>query len=124
MKFYDFSKYEYYALIGVSEREKFPMDVALEAYMEEVAEIDEEEKGILPKEVSKEQALEIYKNYQFKAVNAINASKLNIKSPDVVINVNSDASDKVTAQIIDGKKCLVVELDENVDINGLNVRIK
>lgn len=64
------------------------------------------------------------KNYQFKAVNAINASKLNIKSPDVVINVNSDASDKVTAQIIDGKRCLVVELDENVDINGLNVKIK
>ena len=61
MKFYDFSDYEYYALIGVSEREKFPMDVALEAYMEEVAEIDEEEKGILPKEVSKEQALKIYK---------------------------------------------------------------
>ena len=61
MKFYDFSDYEYYALIGVSEREKFPMDVALEAYTEEVAEIDEEEKGILPKEVSKEQALEIYK---------------------------------------------------------------
>lgn len=61
MKFYDFSNYEYYALIGVSEREKFPLDVALEAYIEEVAEIDEEEKGILPKEVSKEQALEIYK---------------------------------------------------------------
>lgn len=64
------------------------------------------------------------KNYQFKAVNSINASKLNIKSQDVVININSDASEKVTAQIIDGKKCLVVELDENVDINGLNVRIK
>lgn len=61
MKFYDFSDYEYYALIGVSERETFPMDVALEAYIEEVAEVDEEEKGILPKEVSKEQALEIYK---------------------------------------------------------------
>ena len=61
MKFYDFSDYEYYALIGVTEREKFPMDVALEAYIEEVAEIDEEEKGILPKEVSKEQALKIYK---------------------------------------------------------------
>ena len=44
MKFYDFSDYEYYALIGVSERETFPMDVALEAYIEEVAEIDEEEK--------------------------------------------------------------------------------
>ena len=61
MKFYDFSDYEYYALIGVSERETFPLDVALEAYIKEVAEIGEEEKGILPKEVSKEQALEIYK---------------------------------------------------------------
>jgi hypothetical protein len=44
MKFYDFSDYEHYALIGVSEREKFTMDVELEAYIEEVAEIDEEEK--------------------------------------------------------------------------------
>ena len=61
MRFYDFSNYEYYALIGVSEKEKFPMDVALEAYIEEVAEIEEEEKGLLPKEVSKEQALKIYK---------------------------------------------------------------
>ena len=66
MKFYDFSDYEYYALIGVSERETFPMDVALEAYIEEVAEVDEEEKGILPKEVSKEQALEIYKKAVIK----------------------------------------------------------
>ena len=39
MKFYDFSNYEYCALIGVSEREKFHLDVALEAYMEEVEEI-------------------------------------------------------------------------------------
>lgn len=61
---------------------------------------------------------------EIKAVNAINATKLNIKSPDVTINVNADSSDKVTAQIIDGKRCLVVELDENVDINGLNVKIK
>ena len=61
MKFYDFSNYEYCALIGVSEREKFPLDVALEAYMKEVAEIDEEEKGLIPAEISKEKALEIYK---------------------------------------------------------------
>ena len=61
MKFYDFSDYEYYALIGVSEREIFPMEDTIEAYIKEVAEVDEEEKGILPKEVSKEQALEIYK---------------------------------------------------------------
>ena len=61
MKFYDFSDYEYYALIGVSEREKFPIDIAIEAYIEEVAEIDEEEKELKPTEISKEQALKIYK---------------------------------------------------------------
>lgn len=59
MKFYDFSDYEYYALIGVSERETFPMDVALEAYMEEIADF-EEEKELIPTEISKEQALDIY----------------------------------------------------------------
>ena len=61
MKFYDFSDYEYYALIGVSEREKFPMDVAIKAYEEEVAEIYEEEKELTPTEISKENALEVYK---------------------------------------------------------------
>ena len=60
MKFYDFSDYEYYALIGVSEKEKVSMDVALEAYMEEVADF-EEGKELIPTEISKEQALEIYK---------------------------------------------------------------
>ena len=53
MKFYDFSDYEYYALIGVSERETFPMDVAIKAY--------EEEKELTPTEISKENALEVYK---------------------------------------------------------------
>lgn len=61
---------------------------------------------------------------QFKAVNVINASKLDIKSPDVVINVKSDKSEKITAKQIDGKRCLVVELDENVEINGLNVKVQ
>lgn len=64
------------------------------------------------------------KNIQLKAVNVINASKLDIKSPDVVINVKSDKSDKVTAKEINGKRCLVVELDDDVEINGLNVKVK
>ena len=62
--------------------------------------------------------------YQFKATNVINASKLDIKSPDIVINVKTDKTDKITAKQIDGKRCLVVELDDTVNINGLNVSIK
>jgi hypothetical protein len=60
---------------------------------------------------------------ELKAVNVINSSKMDIKSPDVVINVKATKTDKVTAQLIEGKRCLVVELDDNVEINGLDVKI-
>lgn len=60
---------------------------------------------------------------KLKAVNIINAAKMDIKSPDVVINVKANKTDKVTAKNIDGKRCLVVELDDNVEINGLDVKI-
>ena len=59
MKFYDFSDYEYYALIGVSERETFPLDVALEAYMEEVADFEEEKMEQFEKEIDLNNKLSI-----------------------------------------------------------------
>lgn len=61
MKFYDFSDYEYYALIGVLETEKYPMDVAIKVYEENVGELEEYEKEIAPREITEEQALKIYK---------------------------------------------------------------
>ena len=36
MRFYDFSDYEYYALIGVSEREDCPVGTAMNVYEENV----------------------------------------------------------------------------------------
>ena len=60
-----------------------------------------------------------------KAVNVINTSKMDIKSADVIINVKANKTDKVVAKNIDGKRCLVVELDDNeVQINGLDIDIK
>lgn len=61
MRFYDFSDYEYYALIGVLETEKYPMDVAIKVYEENVGELEEYEKEIAPREITEEQALKIYK---------------------------------------------------------------
>lgn len=61
MKFYDFSDYEYYALIGVIESEEYPMNTAMEAYEENVGEFEGYEKEIAPKEITESQALEIYK---------------------------------------------------------------
>lgn len=59
---------------------------------------------------------------QLTAVNVI-GGKLNLKNKEIVINVNSDKTDKVKSQIVDGKKCLVVELDDTVEVNGLSVTI-
>lgn len=59
-----------------------------------------------------------------KASNVIDASKLSLKSPDVVVNVKANKSDKVVTKVIDGKKCLVIALDENVEVQGINVAVK
>lgn len=61
MKYYDFSDYEYYALIGVTESEEYPMNTAMESYEENVGEFEGYEKEIAPKEITETQALEIYK---------------------------------------------------------------
>lgn len=104
MKFYDFSNYEYYALIGVSEKEIFPLDVALEAYVENVTDIDEEEKEILPKEVSKEQALEIYKKAK---IERCKNEKEKIERFEKEIDLNNESiirygDDRYVLLLIDG----------------------
>lgn len=67
---------------------------------------------------------EIGEDISLKAVNIINPDKLDIKSPDIVINVKSDKTDRVVSRVIDGERCLVVKIDENVEINGLDVTVK
>lgn len=66
MKFYEFNDYGYYALIGVDEKLEYPGDVAIKAYQEEVADIDEDEKDFTPNEITKEQALEQYKHAEIE----------------------------------------------------------
>ena len=49
-------------------------------------------------------------------------SKLEMKTPDVVVKINYDRTDLVETRIIDGKKCLVIELGEGLVINGIPVQ--
>ena len=55
------------------------------------------------------------------ASNIINTRKFEIKTPDVVINVSPDRADLVETKIIDGRKCLVIPMEE-AEINGIQVR--
>ena len=49
---------------------------------------------------------------------------MKVKSPDIKINVKPKASNKVSAKMVDGKRCLVVQLDDTVEVNGLDVSVK
>ena len=55
------------------------------------------------------------------ASNITNTRKFEIKTPDVVINVSPDRAELVETRVIDGRKCLVIPMEE-AEINGTHVR--
>ena len=56
------------------------------------------------------------------ASNITETKKFNIETPDVVIKVNPDRADLVETRIIDGRQCLVIPVDDHIEVKGINVR--
>lgn len=56
------------------------------------------------------------------ASNITETKKFNIETPDVVIKVNPDRADLIETRIIDGRQCLVIPVDDHIEVNGINVR--
>ncbi len=56
------------------------------------------------------------------ASNIANTRKFDIETPDVVIKVKPDRADLVESRIIDGRQCLVIAVDDHIEVNGINVR--
>ena len=56
------------------------------------------------------------------AENIAETRKFNIETPDVVIKVNPDRADLVETRVIDGRQCLVIAVDDHIEVNGINVR--
>lgn len=54
--------------------------------------------------------------------NVMNARTFEVKTPDVVVKVNPDRTDLIETRNINGRDCLVIALDGNVVVNGINVR--
>ncbi len=57
----------------------------------------------------------------FMAAN-IQERKFSVKAPDIEIHVKPDALHRIEARTIDGKQCLVIEVDDHVEVNGVAVR--
>lgn len=58
----------------------------------------------------------------FVASNVINPRSFEIKAPDVVIKVSPGRADLVETREIDGRTFLMIELTDNVELNGINVK--
>lgn len=56
------------------------------------------------------------------ATNIAETRKFNIETPDIVIKVNPDRADLVETRVIDGRQCLVIPVDDHIEVNGINVR--
>ena len=56
------------------------------------------------------------------AANITETRKFNIETPDVVIKVNPERMDLVETRMIDGRQCLVIAVDDHIEVNGVNVR--
>lgn len=55
------------------------------------------------------------------AKNIADTRKFEVKTADVVVKVNPKRSDLVETRMIDGRRCLVIALEEGVEVNGIHV---
>lgn len=58
---------------------------------------------------------------QLAAENIVNAKALEVKTPDVIVKVNPERTDLVETTVIDGRKCLLIEMGAGVTVNGVQV---
>lgn len=89
-----------------------------------------EMKDLLEKSGVKEEKLENFEEHfemaagehgKLVASNVSSGKKFEVKTPDVVIKINSDKTDIVSTQVIDGRHCLVIQIDERLEVNGISV---
>ena len=54
--------------------------------------------------------------------NVANTRTFEVKTPDVVVKVNPDRADLVNTMMLEGKRCLVIEINDHVEVNGITIR--
>jgi hypothetical protein len=80
--------------------------------------------------VDEEKLQEFDKNYEkmtgenvsLLAANVASTRVFEVKTPDVVIKVNPERTDLVVTKIVDGRRCLVIEINDQVEVNGIAVK--
>lgn len=55
------------------------------------------------------------------ASNIASAKTFQLETPDVTVKVNPERSDLVETRMIDGRRCLVIAIDEHLEVNGIEI---
>ena len=56
------------------------------------------------------------------ATNIVNTKKTEIRTPDIVITMDPLKAPLVETRMLDGRKCLVIPMEGEVEVNGIHVR--
>ncbi len=84
------------------------------------------EKSMVPEERMEEfdraYEEEVGSKARIVATNIAATRKFNIETPDIIIKVNPDRADLVETRMIDGRQCIVIPVDDHIEVNGMNVR--
>ena len=56
------------------------------------------------------------------ATNITNTRSFEIKTPDVIVKVNPERTDLVEVMTVNGRRCLVIGVDDHVEINGISAK--
>ncbi len=59
---------------------------------------------------------------KIRAANITGVKKFDIKTPDVVIKVNPERTDLISTRVIDGRQCIVIAVNDRVEVNGISCR--
>lgn len=59
----------------------------------------------------------------FSSTNVVNSRSFEIKSPDVVIKINPAMTHLVEKRVIDGRNYLVIEMSDNIEVNGIAIHM-
>jgi len=78
----------------------------------------------------KDDKLELFENYYdiaagehstLQVSNVYNKKSFEVKTPDISIKVNPERLDLITTREVDGRPCIVIEINDQVEVNGIPV---
>ncbi|MDO4649818.1 MAG: DUF4317 domain-containing protein [Eubacteriales bacterium] len=65
--------------------------------------------------------LNVGEDMSLTAANITSTKKIEIKTPEVVVNVSPESAQTIETRILEGRRCLVIPLSSDVEVNGVHV---